>query len=872
MKTNKRLYVIAAAFLGLFVFNGAVGAYSAAVVPLEDAINRAETILIVKVESITDSALPQEGIEQSFIAYKTLYSFKGDISSGTIIVNKRADNAFDGPPSCFRADNNYLVYLKNGKLATEECPAEFDAQSVAALHVKAMPGDVEDAVIEANLRRVETLTTGAFGALKQLSHSSRYAYLSGNSPEKIRLIQACKAILKKHGVDKSPAFGDDLFIAQNILSKRLQDEEVFKTKFKDAKKAFDGRAYSFAKILFNDLLRRDPGNDEASEYLRKIKTEEKNLARKSGVVLPDESDIPSCRNRLKASSGMLRLLAKEASWEVLQSRECLDLALASLKDPDQHLREAAVVSVSNVIGNHPDWGLGERAVPVLLESLDDQDPYVRSVAIVALGSAFHNGVHSGPALEILYSRLQSDKENKPAILRALGAAKDPRVLDMLISAMDSGNRDLRYNAVDVLGGYDDPRIPPIFIKLKDDPDTSLSYAAKDYLSGRNIAGANKAESLAAFLTEAENNERKKYWSGAVVSYSRYLAGCAAGLSCDKMNFLKRAACYMRMGLCSDAKADIESAKTPPWRSVSVEEYEVAYSWTCEKDPQKAKKQIKDLIKKGWCHGACYKPELIQEFIKGLDEDPEYKTMMRDYGEYTGAIKEYQARIGPVEVSSGVPAKRVCDFGTATEWCDVRDRALSRKDTKCESWTIIPDLCAGPISVFSTEADIVAAFGESNVERKDIGYGEGETLPGLVLFPKDEEKRLRIAWRDDTRQRISFMRVQGNKTLWHTRQGVTIGTTLKELEALNAKPFSMLGFAFDGSGTVSSWGGGKLFLEYGTFGTPIPCVLTVQMSETGEGRLSQEEFSELLGDNEFSSSLPELQRLNPHVQELIVNWN
>ena len=121
--------------------------------------------------------------------------------------------------------------------------------------------------------------------------------------------------------------------------------------------------------------------------------------------------------------------------------------------------------------------------------------------------------------------------------------------------------------------------------------------------------------------------------------------------------------------------------------------------------------------------------------------------------------------------------------------------------------VIPGESVGPITAKFKRADLVKAFGAVNVKDAKIQLGEGETTPGVVVFPKDSKRRLEITWVKS--KRVGDIRFTGQSSLWHTADGITLGTTLAQLQKLNGGPFKFSGFGWDYGGVILSWDGGKL---------------------------------------------------------------
>lgn len=176
-------------------------------------------------------------------------------------------------------------------------------------------------------------------------------------------------------------------------------------------------------------------------------------------------------------------------------------------------------------------------------------------------------------------------------------------------------------------------------------------------------------------------------------------------------------------------------------------------------------------------------------------------------------------------------------------------------------------CTGPFSRNAGEAALIRAFGAGNVQRSQIGIGEGETLAGAVIFPKDRKRRLELVWQDGrkrSRPRTIYVR-EGSSWSVAAPDGARIGlgTPLGAVETANGRPFGILGFGWDYSGTVSDWRGGRLE----TTGTG--CKLTIRFEDTPDA--GPDVRNRILGDQEFSSSDRDIRAVKPVVREISLNW-
>ena len=162
---------------------------------------------------------------------------------------------------------------------------------------------------------------------------------------------------------------------------------------------------------------------------------------------------------------------------------------------------------------------------------------------------------------------------------------------------------------------------------------------------------------------------------------------------------------------------------------------------------------------------------------------------------------------------------------------------------------------GGITPSSTRADVEKLFGSKNVEPYDVPVGEGMTVEGTQVFGGTKD-RLTIEWKTTgTPERIT---IAGIGTEWKTPEGITVGSNLKEVEAVNGKPFTLTGFEWDYPGRTVSWEGGKM---------PSQLQLEFDYSKV----LSQEEESQVIGDRDFSSSHPVMQKKQLRVNSIYVRW-
>jgi hypothetical protein len=127
------------------------------------------------------------------------------------------------------------------------------------------------------------------------------------------------------------------------------------------------------------------------------------------------------------------------------------------------------------------------------------------------------------------------------------------------------------------------------------------------------------------------------------------------------------------------------------------------------------------------------------------------------------------------------------------------------------WKIVPGVRVGPITGESTLDSLKRQFGAANV-RQEMLADEIHEYQGTVIYPDTPARRLEITW-DDSGHHPSEIHIGSLEGIgpgtWKTAEGIAIGTSLLQLEKLNGHAFHLAGFAWDYSGTVTSWDGGRL---------------------------------------------------------------
>lgn len=166
------------------------------------------------------------------------------------------------------------------------------------------------------------------------------------------------------------------------------------------------------------------------------------------------------------------------------------------------------------------------------------------------------------------------------------------------------------------------------------------------------------------------------------------------------------------------------------------------------------------------------------------------------------------------------------------------QSLTQTETKSD--TIKIDFPLDSLLKFDSESELKNVF-RDKIKRSTGYYPEGMgEYQNTLLFPGTKNE-VEFVWQDDsiTFSGLASINLSRQGTDWKTKEGITLGTKLKELEKLNQKPFTFYGFGWDYSG-MTDWDNGhlhdrKVFVNLGYPGETMP-----------------PEYEGLLGDQEMRS--------------------
>jgi hypothetical protein len=183
-------------------------------------------------------------------------------------------------------------------------------------------------------------------------------------------------------------------------------------------------------------------------------------------------------------------------------------------------------------------------------------------------------------------------------------------------------------------------------------------------------------------------------------------------------------------------------------------------------------------------------------------------------------------------------------------------SMTKREQK-KIFFIDPIKGVGPITPNCTEKDLLDFYGPKNLRRSDIDVGESETVVGTTLF-SNSPNALLIEWKDSFKipERLT---ISSPGTQWKTIKGITIGTTLEQIEKFNGGPFKLTGFGWDYEGRTMSWENGNL-----------PKQLQLDLVPTQE--VTAEEDDSVQGDRNFRSDHPVMKKKKLAVKTVFIRWD
>jgi hypothetical protein len=175
-----------------------------------------------------------------------------------------------------------------------------------------------------------------------------------------------------------------------------------------------------------------------------------------------------------------------------------------------------------------------------------------------------------------------------------------------------------------------------------------------------------------------------------------------------------------------------------------------------------------------------------------------------------------------------------------------------------SFEVVPGLQFGPIRETTSRAALSKLLPARSVEDAEIYIAEGFCTPGVRIFGGTADQ-IELGWQTPARARVAFVRAVTPGGRWKTRQGVSIGTRLTELERLAGGVLTFSGFGWD-------YGGGMSWTESGR---TIGLRLGLEVGEAGLPPGS--DARAIVGDRLVRSDHPIIRASVVRVEQLLQTW-
>lgn len=177
------------------------------------------------------------------------------------------------------------------------------------------------------------------------------------------------------------------------------------------------------------------------------------------------------------------------------------------------------------------------------------------------------------------------------------------------------------------------------------------------------------------------------------------------------------------------------------------------------------------------------------------------------------------------------------------------------ENPAQSRLFIPGRAVGPITVNTTEQEIMGIYGPTNVTRGVIELPEKKDACTIVMGGTPDE--IRITWKDEASTKVKAVYFLQPNSRWFSRDGLSVGISLSELTKVNKSPIRFYGFDWNYGGTVSSWKTGKM--------RPYDKFFYVVLEPSVKGPA----IKDFKGNKEIDSNTKGLENLGIYVKRIVV---
>ena len=166
--------------------------------------------------------------------------------------------------------------------------------------------------------------------------------------------------------------------------------------------------------------------------------------------------------------------------------------------------------------------------------------------------------------------------------------------------------------------------------------------------------------------------------------------------------------------------------------------------------------------------------------------------------------------------------------------------------------IVPGEKVGAITGNTSRADLMKFYGAENLSDTDYPIGEGETVPGTIVFP-GTSREATVIWAPQFKdEKVDRVVISGKE--WLLPEGIRRGDNLAAVEKINGAPFMIYGFGWDYGG-VGYFKGGLLDRKVQVWFRP----------SVEEGPA----YEAVLGDSLFHSGDGAMRAVDPRVEKVAI---
>jgi hypothetical protein len=170
-------------------------------------------------------------------------------------------------------------------------------------------------------------------------------------------------------------------------------------------------------------------------------------------------------------------------------------------------------------------------------------------------------------------------------------------------------------------------------------------------------------------------------------------------------------------------------------------------------------------------------------------------------------------------------------------------------------------CSSPVAAKDSARSLTQRYGK-DAAIAELPGAEGEKYKGVVLFPRARDQRIEISFAGNAMNAAAGLSIRNAEkgSRWNIA-GVSVGSSVADVQKANGRPFVVSGFGWDYGGFVTDWKGGALASLQ-----PGGCRMMLRFDKEAGAPTN------LLGDGvKVSSDNAALRKWAPVVSEMGINF-